>query len=221
MRIGILGSGHIGGTAARLFTEAGHEVMLAHAGGPESLKEQVEALGLRARAGTVAAAADFGEVVLLAIPWRARDTLPADRLRGKIAVDAMNPYNPDFTLQDLGDSTSSEEVAKALPGARLVKAFNHLRAADLAERGHPDLAYGERAALLLAGDDQDAKRTVAGLIGQLGFAPVDTGPLREGGKLQQAGGPLYIRVLTGAEAEGLLHGGRAEVEAAPARPPTS
>jgi predicted dinucleotide-binding enzyme len=220
MRIGIVGSGNIGGTAARLFAGARHEVMLAHAGGPQSLREQVEALGSKARAGTIAEAAEFGEVVLLAIPWRSRDTLPAERLRGKIAIDAMNPYKPDFTLYDLGESTSSEEVAKSLPSSRLVKAFNHLKAADLASRGRSDLPMGERIALLLAGDDQDAKRTVAGLIAQLGFAPVDSGPLRDGGKLQQAGGPLYIRLLTGAEAEAILHGPRAG-DAAEQAPQTS
>ncbi len=216
MRIGILGSGNIGGIAARLFTDAGHEVMLAHASGPESLKDQIAALGLRARAGTIAAAADFGEVVLLAIPWRARETLPAERLRGKIVIDATNPYQPDFSLYDLGDSSSSEEVAKVLPGSRIVKAFNHLRAADLAQRGHPELPFAERIALFLSGDDQDARRTVAGLIGQLGFAPVDAGALREGGRIHQAGGPLYIRVLTGAQAEVLLHGAHAGAAAAPA-----
>jgi predicted dinucleotide-binding enzyme len=215
MRIGILGSGHIGGAAAKLLVEVGHEVALAHARGPESLREQVAALGPKARAATVAEAANFGEVVLLAIPWRARDTLPAERLRGKIAIDAMNPYKPDFSLYDLGDSSSSEEVARVLPGARMVKAFNHLRAADLAQRGHPDLPFGERTALFLAGDDQDAKRAVAGLVAQLGFSPVDTGSLRDGGRLQQAGGPLYIRVLSGAQAEALLHGVQADAGASP------
>lgn len=219
MRIGILGSGHIGGTAARLLAGVGHEVTLAHARGPASLAEQVAALGPRARAGSVAEAAEFGEVVVLAIPWRARDTLPAGRLRGRIVVDAMNHYQPDFSLYDLGESTSSEEVARALPGARLVKALNHLRADELARQGQPELPFGERTALLLAGDDQDAKRVVAGLIAQIGFAPVDTGPLREGGKVQQAGGPLYIRVLTGAQAEVLLHGSQGGEVVAPAPEP--
>lgn len=207
MRIGILGSGHIGGTAARLFAKAGHEVALSHAGGKESLRDQVAALGPRARAATIDEAAEFGEVVLLAIPWRSRDDLPAERLRGKIAVDAMNPYRPDFSLFELGDSTSSEEVAKGLPGARLVKAFNHLLAKDLAMRGQPDVPVRQRTALLLAGDDREAKQAVARLVEDIGFAPVDTGSLRDGGRIQQAGGPLYTRVLTGAEAEVILRGG--------------
>jgi predicted dinucleotide-binding enzyme len=209
MRIGILGSGHIGGTAAQLFARAGHEVALSHAGGKESLRDQVAALGPRARAATIDEAADSGEVVLLAIPWRSRDDLPAGRLRGKVVIDAMNPYRPDFSLYDLGDSTSSEEVARALPGARLVKAFNHLFAKDLASCGRSDLPVQQRTAMLLAGDDQQAKQIVAKLVEQIGFAPVDTGSLRDGGRLQQAGGPLYSRVMTGADAEAVLHGERA------------
>jgi len=216
MRIGIVGAGRIGGMAARLFAAAGHEVALAHRGDPETLRAQVAALGPKARAATVDEAIDFGEVILLAIPWRSRGDLPAERLRGKLAIDAMNHYRPDFTFYDLGDSTSSEEVAKALPGARVVKAFNHLPAEEFARRGRPDDMLERRTAAFVAGDDQDAKRTVAGLLAQLGFAPVDTGTLREGGKLQQAGGPLSNQVLTGAEAEGILHGVRAgEGEEAP------
>lgn len=215
MRIGILGSGQIGGTAARLLAAAGHEVALSHRGDPASLHDQVVALGPRGRAATIEEAIAFGEVIVLAIPWRSRGELPVDRLRGKIAIDAMNPYRPDFTLYDLGDSTSSEEVAKAFPGARLVKALNHLRADDLARRGRPDDMFERRTALFVAGDDQEAKRVVAGLVAQLGFAPVDTGTLREGGKLQAAGGPFYLQVLAGAEAEGILHGVRAGRAAAP------
>jgi predicted dinucleotide-binding enzyme len=204
MRIGILGSGNIGGTAARLFTAAGHELALAHAGEPESLRDQVAALGPRARAATISEAAEFGDVVLLAIPWRSRGDLPAEKLRGKIVIDAMNPYRPDLTLYDLGDSTSSEEVAKTLPGARLVKAFNTLCARDFASRGEPDRPQDERTAMLIAGDDLEAKRVVARLIDEIGFAPIDTGALREGGRIQQAGGPLYTRIMTGAEARALL-----------------
>jgi hypothetical protein len=208
MRIGIIGSGHIGGTAARLFAAAGHEVALSHASGPDSLQEQVAAIGDRARAVTVERAAEFGQVVLLALPWRSRADLPADKLRGKVVVDATNPYRPDFTLYDLGASTSSEEVARALPDARLVKAFNTLYARDLASRGDPDLPIDERIAIFVAGDDARAKADVAQLVDDVGFAPIDTGSLREGGRLQQAGGPLYTRVMTGGEARVALRDAR-------------
>jgi 8-hydroxy-5-deazaflavin:NADPH oxidoreductase len=207
MRIGIIGSGNIGGTAAKLFMLARHEVALSHASGPESLRDDVAALGPRARAATIEEAIDFGDVVLLAIPWRSRGDLPAARLRGKIVIDAMNPYKPDRSLYDLGSSTSSEEVAKALPGARLVKAFNHLFARDLATRGAPERPLDQRTALLIAGDDADAKGVVSQLATDIGFAPVDTGSLRDGGRVQQAGGPLYARVLSGAEARAALRRG--------------
>ena len=218
MRIGILGSGNIGGTAARLFSQAGHEVALSHAGPKELLEDKVAELGPRARAATIDEAADFGEVVLLAIPWRSRQDLPAERLRGRIVLDAMNHYLPDYSLSDLGESTSSEEVAKVLPGARLVKALNHLYARDLASRGFASLVARQRTALFLAGDDPEAKQVVARLVEEIGFAPVDTGSLREGGRLQQAGGPLYTRVMTGEEAEAVLRAGQAQHQGAAEQP---
>lgn len=204
MRIGIIGSGNIGGTCARLFTDAGHEVMLSHSGPPEALRGEIARLGARAHGGTVEEAARYGEVVLLAIPWRERASLPASALRGKIAIDAMNPYAPDRSVYDLGDSTSSEEVAKAIPGARLVKAFNTLFAKDLGSRGRRDLSLPERTVLFMAGDDEDAKGVVAGLIRDIGFAAVDMGLLREGGRMQQPGSPIYTRPLRAAEVPAAL-----------------
>jgi len=221
MRIGIIGSGRIGGTAAQLFTKAGHEVALSHAGGPESLREQVARLGPKARATTVEEAADFGSVVLLALPWRERDALPKDRLRGKIVVDATNPYRPDLQLYDLGDSTSSEEVAKALPGARIVKAFSTLYADDLASRGQLRRSVGGRPALLVAGNDIHAKKVVSTLIRDIGFCPVDAGELREGGRFMQPGSPLYTRVVSGDDAAAALARAKAGAERAAAEQPES
>jgi predicted dinucleotide-binding enzyme len=218
MKIGVIGSGNIGGTAARLFAAAGHEVALSHTSGPETLREQVAQLGENARAMTVDEAAAFGDVVLLALPWRAREELPAERLAGKIVIDATNPYRPDFSLYDLGDSSSSEEVLRVLPGAHLVKAFNTLFARDLASSGRPDLPVDERTAILLAGDDPQAKELVSRLVEEIGFAPVDTGGLRDGGRLQQPGSPLYARRLTGAEARAALRA--AQTGATRPAPPT-
>ena len=200
MKIGIIGSGNIGGTAARLFAAAGHEVALSHKSGPESLREQAAQLGEKACAMTVDEAAAFGDVVLLALPWRTREDLPAERLAGKIVIDATNPYRPDLSTYDLGDSTSSEEMLRTLPGARLVKAFNTLFSKDLASRGRLELPLDERTAILLAGDDAQAKQIVSRLVEEIGFVAVDTGGLRDGGRLQQPGSPLYARPLTGAEA---------------------
>ena len=210
MKIGIIGAGKIGATAARLFARAGHDVALSNSRGPRSLETVVAAINRdagaeRARAATVDDAAAFGEVVLLAVPWRSPEALPAaERVRGKIVIDAMNPYAPDFSIIDLGDSTSSEETAKRLPGARLVKAFNTILWEHLGSQGHPELPRSERRAIFVAGDDAEAKAVVARLIEEIGFAPVDTGSLRDGGRRQQPGAPIYNRTMTAAEAERAL-----------------
>lgn len=209
MRIGIVGAGMIGATTARLFVAAGHEVAVSNSRGPESLRTLVQELGGRARAAAdVDEAAEFGEVVLLAVPWRSPEALPRpESVAGKIVIDAMNPYAPGGGTLDLGDSTSSEETRRRLPGARLVKAFNTIWYQHLATRGRTDLPVDERHAVFLAGDDAEAKVVVARLIEEIGFAPVDTGSLREGGRRQQPGSDVYNRVMTGREAREVLAGG--------------
>ncbi len=200
MKIGIVGSGNIGGTAARLFVNAGHEVAISNSRGPDTLNDLVAELGDRARAATPEQAVDFGEAVLLAIPWRLREQLPdAQLFEGKVTIDAMNPYGEDFQVIDLEPSSSSEEVQKQLKGARLVKALNHLRSGDLGSAGRPG-GGDERPVLFMAGDDEEAKQIVGRLIDDIGFAAVDTGDLATGGRLQQPGSKLYIQVITEAEA---------------------
>ena len=201
MKIWILGAGRIGAAAARLFAGAGHEVAISNSRGPESLRELVTELGSRAHAMTADDAARFGEVALLAIPWHRKDALPApELLRDKIVIDAMNPYRPEGGFYDLGQSTSSEEVLKRMPGARLVKAFNTIYYEHLATRGRKDLPVEERHAIYLAGNDIKAKKMVSGLIEEAGFAPVDTGSLRDGGRLQQPDSPIYNQTFTAREA---------------------
>jgi predicted dinucleotide-binding enzyme len=116
----------------------------------------------------------------------------------------MNPYTLDGDVTDLGASSSSEETLKRLPGTRLVKAFNTIWFQHLAERGRKDLPLDERHAIFVAGDDQDAKRTVMTMIEEIGFAPVDTGSLAGGGRRQQPGTPLYNKILTRRAAQALL-----------------
>lgn len=201
MKIGILGAGRIGAAAARLFIAAGHEVAISNSRGPESLRELTADLGPRAHGGSISEASSFGEVVLLAVPWHRTDALPAPALlRDKIVIDAMNPYRPEGGFYDLGDSTSSEEVGKRMPGARVIKAFNTIYYEHLAARGRKDLPVEERHAIYVAGDDVEAKNVVARLIEQIGFAPVDTGSLREGGRLQQPDSPIYNQTYTAREA---------------------
>jgi 8-hydroxy-5-deazaflavin:NADPH oxidoreductase len=201
MNIGIIGSGNIGGTAAKLFADAGHDVAIANSRGPDSLEGLVREIGPRARAATVAEAASFGEMVLVAIPFgRYRELPPVPD--GTILIDAMNYYpGRDGNFEGLDDdrTTSTELVAAQFPGARVVKAFNTMMAGTLgtrASRGPRD----DRLVMFVAGDDADAKQRVIDLIGQIGFAAVDTGGLAEGGRRQQPGSPIYTRDLTPSEA---------------------
>ena len=202
MKIGIIGSGMIGGTAARLFARAGHEVAISNSRGREAVAGIAREIGMNAHAMEAEQAAAFGDIVLLAIPLHAFNKLPPGWLQGKIAIDAMN-YYPDrdgrIDALDSGRSTSSELVAQHFPGARVVKAFNTIYYKNLAARGDAKQPVADRFAIFVAGDDPEAKALVTGLIEELGFAPVDTGSLREGGRKQQPGSPIYNQVMTGRE----------------------
>ena len=199
MTIGIIGSGKIGWTLARLLARAGEDVAIANSRGPETLDERVADLDAKVRAVTVDDAVALGDVVVLAIPWRRREELPDGELfAGKVVVDAMNPYGVRGVI-DVEPSTSSEEVAKLMPKARLVKAFNTIYYGRLAENGRPGAPLEEREVIFLAGDDEEARHVVSGLIEELGFAPYDTGSLAEGGRRQQPGSPIYNVPLTLAE----------------------
>jgi predicted dinucleotide-binding enzyme len=205
MKIGILGAGNIGAIAARLFVDAGHEVALSNSRGPESLRELVAQLGPQAQAATIAEASKFGNVVLLAVPWRSPEALPhPELLRNKIVIDAMNPYRPDGGFYDLEGSTSSEIVLKRIPGSRLVKAFNTIYYVHLADRGRKDLPLDDRHTIYVAGDDTEAKQVVSRLIEEIGFAPVDTGSLREGGRMQEPDSPIYNQTYNAREAREFL-----------------
>lgn len=204
MDIGIIGSGHIGGTAARLFARAGHRVALSNSRGPDTLAALVAEIGPNATAATVEEAASFGDVVLVAIPFGKYDTLPTGQLAGRIVVDAMNYYPRRDGQIDFGSGTSSELVARHLPGARVVKAFNTMYFERLRDGGRPDAPIDDRLALLVAGDDADAKAVVSRLIEEIGFAPVDTGTLRDGGRRQEPSAPLTNMPVTGAQARAEL-----------------
>jgi predicted dinucleotide-binding enzyme len=205
MNIGIIGAGDIGATMARLLIKAGHDVALSNSRGPASLSPLISELGIKARAMTVNDAATFGEVVLLAVPWRTPEALPEPaRVADKVVIDAMNPYRPDGGLYDLGESTASEEVQKRLPGARLVKAFNTIWYKHLSTQSRPEASPDYRRAIPIAGDDADAKRVVAQLIDQIGFAAVDAGSLREGGKRQEPGTAIYNKDVTARQAREML-----------------
>jgi 8-hydroxy-5-deazaflavin:NADPH oxidoreductase len=204
MKIGIIGAGMIGGTLARLLTAIGHEVAVSNRRGPKSLEPLVAELGPKAHAMTGDEAAQWGELIVLAVPWRSPEALPsAETVAGKVVVDAMNPYAATGGTIPLGDSTSSEETQKRLPGARIVKAFNTIFYRHLASEGRTDLPEDDRRAIFVAGDDDEAKARVAAIIREIGFAAVDAGTLRDGRRLQP-GSPVYNRQLTGREARAIL-----------------
>jgi len=208
MRIGIIGSGKIGSTAARLFAGAGHEIAIANSRGPETLTDVVEEIGGNATAATLEEAASFGEVVLVAIPFGAYRDLPAESLGGRVVIDAMNYYpSRDGNIADLDDggTTSSDLLAAHAPEAKVVKAFNTMNWQVLRDRGKPG-GGDDRLAIFLAGDDAEAKALVAGLIEDIGFAPVDTGNLAEGGRRQEPGSQIYNEPVTESEGRGVLEG---------------
>jgi len=203
MKIGVIGAGHIGSNAARLFVKAGNHVVISNSRGPQTLEELVEELGDNATAGTVEQARDFGDIVFISIPLGKYTDLPTEGWENKVVIDSNN-YYPDrdgnMPELDKGKTTSSELLLGHLPGARLVKGFNTIWFEHLKAQGNTDLPLDERRAIFIAGDDSDAKAVVAKLIEDIGFAAVDTGFLAEGGRSQQPGTAIYNKELTAAEA---------------------
>ncbi|HEY2635977.1 MAG TPA: NAD(P)-binding domain-containing protein [Solirubrobacteraceae bacterium] len=207
MDIGVIGSGRIGSTVARLAAATGHAVVIANSRGAESLAALVAELGPGVRAGTVQEAARHGGLVLVAIPLHAIDALPAEPFAGSVVGDANNYYpgrDGQIAALDAEETTSSELLADRLPGARVVKAFNTMYWGTLGSAGRPDAPRDERLALYAAGDDPEAKRLVLDLYDELGFAPVDAGGLADGGRRLQPGSPVYGTDLEGAEAREAL-----------------
>jgi 8-hydroxy-5-deazaflavin:NADPH oxidoreductase len=205
MNIGILGAGNIGANAARLFVKAGHDVRIANSRGPQTLNELCAGIGSQVRAATPSDAVAFGDIVLIAIPWVAKEEVipEAGPYDGKIVIDAMNSYTEDFEIEDLGNRTSSEITRTLVPGARLVKAFNTIYYRRLASEGKPRGAGG-RLAIPVAGDDLGAKAIVMQLIDEIGFDAVDSGNLHDGGRRQQPGTPVYNQPFDASEAREAL-----------------
>jgi hypothetical protein len=181
MKIGIVGSGRIGGTLGGLWVKAGHEVMFSSLDLNHD-KALAASLGPNARAGTPREAAAFGEVLLMAVPYSALRQLGqdlADSIKGKVVLDACNP----FPARDGEIATWAREKgaglasAELLPGARLVRAFNAIGSARL-----PEIAkrQGERIGMPIAGDDASAVAVASRLVREIGLEPVMIGPLAKG-----------------------------------------
>jgi 8-hydroxy-5-deazaflavin:NADPH oxidoreductase len=198
-RIGIIGSGHIGGTIGGLWVKAGHPVLFSSRH-PEELKELVGGLGELAQAGTVDQTIAFGDVLFIAVPYGALPQIGRDygaALKGKIMLDACNAV----TTRDgsITDEVEREGVGvisqKYLPATRLVRAFNTLSYKIFAsEANRPD----PKLAIPIAGDDPEAVRVAAGLIRDAGFDPVLVGKLADAGRFQR-GAPGYGQALSAAE----------------------
>ncbi|KAA1001712.1 NADP oxidoreductase [Paraburkholderia panacisoli] len=193
--IGIIGAGAIGSAFAKALAVKGHDAIISNSRGPASLSELAQWLGPSIKAGTREQAA-AQQIVLVAVNW---SRLPAalaglSDFGGRIVIDANNPIEaPLFKPAELHGRMSSEVFADLVPGARVVKAFNHLPAHFLSD--DPQSGDGRRV-LFFSGDDAHAKAAVSGLIDQLGFFGVDLGSLEAGGRLAQIpGGPLAIHNL--------------------------
>lgn len=187
MRIGIIGSGRIGGTLTRRFSALGHDVSVANTRGPESLADLARETG--ATPATPEEAIRDAELVVLAIPTRAVPDVPS--LDGKLVVDANNYYpRRDGQIAEIdGGMSSSRWVATQHPGATVVKAFNTIQYSHLLDYGRP-AGDPQRIAIPVAADDDAAKATVSGLIDALGFDPVDAGDLDDS-RRQEPGTPVY------------------------------
>ncbi|MFF7984404.1 NADPH-dependent F420 reductase [Streptomyces sp. NPDC007901] len=193
--LGVLGAGEVGRAIAAQAVRHGHEVVIGNRRGPGTLRGLVGELGATARAGTAEQAAE-ADIVFLAVPFFAvPDLTDLTAWAGEIVVDTTNQFaaaDPWRGRYDVGDLTGSEWVARRLPGARIVKALNTLFAPFIA--ADPRHTEGRQVAFY-AGDDADAKTVVAGLLEAFGFAALDLGGLREGGRLMQLDGPLSAKHL--------------------------
>src|SRR5579859_3720911 len=169
--IGLIGAGHIGSQVARLGVARGYNVVLSNSRGPESLADLVKELGPKARAATPVDAAKEGEVVVVTIPLKSIRNVPVEPLAGKIVIDTNNYYpQRDGQIPELDDeSTTTAELLQAwLPKSKVVKAFNHIYAAELTTHGQP-AGTPNRRALVIAGDDAEAKAIVTKMLDQFGF----------------------------------------------------
>jgi len=190
--VGIIGSGMIGGTVARLSVAAGHRVVLSNSRGPETLQELVAELGPLATAATAGQAAEAGDLVVVSVPVKAFADIPAKPLAGKPVLDTGNYYpQRDGQVEELdtGALTSSGLLQRYLGQAQVVKVFNNIFFKHLLSLARPSGA-ADRTALPIAGDDQAAKAAVTAYLDSIGYDAVDAGPLAESWR-QEPGTPAY------------------------------
>lgn len=199
LRIGIIGTGRIGGALATHWTKAGHEVLISSRH-PDELRPLAASLGSRAHVGTPKEAAAFGEVVLVSVPYSAMPEIGRDngaQLKGKVVLDTSNPVESRDGAMALAAQKKGAGVATAeyLAGARVVRAFNCIPAASLANNAN---RRPERIAIPIGGDDKQALEIAQRLVRDAGFDPVVVGSLAQTRQFD-LGGLLASRQLTAAE----------------------
>jgi hypothetical protein len=214
--IGLIGSGRIGSTVARLAIDGAHEALLSNSRGPETLRDVVSSLGSRAaRAVTSEEAAMLGDLVVVAVPVKAYPLLPAAALAGKLVLDAGNYHPPrDGQLPELDDKslTSSEYLRRLLPDAEVVKVFNNIFFKHLLNLSRPPGA-ADRSTLPIAGDSPAGKRAVTGFLESIGYDALDYGPLAESWR-QEPGQPVYGTPYGSVDDEKGTPAGRGVIRAA-------
>lgn len=214
MKIGIIGAGHIGGTLTRRLRALGHDVSVANSRGPATLKPLADETG--ARAVTVQEAAQGKDVVIVTIPEKNIPSLPKSLFSGSapdtVVVDTGNYYpQRDGKIAAIESGTTESRWVSQQIGHPVIKTFNNIYAKHLLEKGLPR-GDAKRIALPVAGDDEKAKAVVMRLVDELGFDPVDAGPLDESWR-QQPGSPVYANDYDAAGVK------RALAQASPERPP--
>src|SRR6202040_2800906 len=194
MEIGTIGAGDFAQAFAKRALQAGHKVKLSNSRGPESLRGTVNQLGPGAMAATTKEAAGC-EMVLLAVPWdNVAETLASlPTWKTQILIDGTNPFHGkagNFKPADVGNLSTSQFVAALAPGARVVKALNNMIVPNL--EADP-IVNGARRVAFISADDDAAKKRVEALLRAFGYSVIDLGNLRDGGLIQQGGGPLAGR----------------------------
>jgi hypothetical protein len=191
--IAVIGTGSVGGTLGRAWVKAGHPVRFgSRQPDAQEVRLVINQLGPGVRAESPADAAAEAEIVVLAVPWHAAKAAveACGDLAGKILVDCTNPLRPDLSGLEVGpDGSGAELVARWAPGARVVKAFNTTGFNIMAQ----PVLTGGTAMMPVCGDDADARARVCGLARDVGFEPLDAGPLREA-RLLEPMALLWIRL---------------------------
>ncbi|MEL6681846.1 MAG: NAD(P)-binding domain-containing protein [Pseudomonadota bacterium] len=203
MRIGIIGAGFVGKTLTQAAVQNGHEVMISNSRAKETLFSHGHLLSCLT--GSASEAAAFGDIVILAAPMSAYNKLPKNQLQEKVVIDACNYYperDGDIPPLQNRETTSSALIASSIKNPAVVKAFNCIVMTDMPRDARPSGAANRRA-LPFAGDDDNARQIVSGMIDAFGFEPVDAGPLSESWRFEPET-PVYCVPLQAKELKASL-----------------